>query len=134
MSEVSSLIVMIMSGSGIGGGATGRRVSRLLGRKCLFGGRFGGRVRYGESCHISCNPSSPALKTLAVFLNPRSLLLWQPHRRPSKSDTPPITPYPSSPCLFVMAWLGLFRGKLTMSGISGVTKKMKLRVAAQKEV
>lgn len=86
------------------------------------------------SCHISCNPSSPALKTLTLFLNPRSLLLWQPHRRPSKPDTPPITPYPSSPWLFVMAWLGLFRGKLTMSGISGVMKKIKLGVAAQKEV
>lgn len=84
------------------------------------------------SCHISCNPSSPALKTLTLFLNPRSLLLWQPHRRPSKPDTPPITPYPSSPWLFVMAWLGLFRGKLTMSGISGVMKKMKLGVAAQR--
>lgn len=133
MSEVRSLIVMIMSGSGMGGGE-GRRGACLLGRKCLFGGRYRGRVQYGESCHISCNPSSPALKTLAVFLNPRSLLLWQPHRRPSKPDTPPITPYPSSPWLFVMAWLGLFRGKLTMSGISEVTEKMKLRVAAQKEV
>ncbi len=90
-------------------------------------------VRRVMSCHISCNPSSPALKTLTLFLNPRSLLLWQPHRRPSKPDTQPITPYPSSPWLFVMAWLGLFRGKLTMSGISGVMKKMKIGVAAQKD-
>lgn len=116
-------------------------------RQCS-GGRLGGvclgenvfwRVEWGKSpvlrvmsCHISCNPSSPALKTLTLFLNPRSLLLWQPHRRPSKPDTPPITPYPSSPWLFVMAWLGLFRGKLTMSGILGVMKKMKLGVVAQK--
>lgn len=100
----------------------------------FFGGWDGGKspVRRVMSCHISCNPLSPALKTLTLFLNPRSLLLWQPHRRPSKPDTPPITPYPSSPWLFVMAWLGLFRGKLTMSGIFGV-KKMKLGVVAQKE-
>jgi len=126
MSEVGSLIVMIMSGSAVGAGW-----GCLVGKECFFGGWDGGKspVRRVMSCHISCNPLSPALKTLTLFLNPRSLLLWQPHRRPSKPDTPQITPYPSSPWLFVMAWLGLFRGKLTMSGIFGVKKN-----AAQKEL
>lgn len=86
------------------------------------------------SCHTSCNPPSPALKTVTLSLNPRSLLPEQPHRRTSKSDTPPISPYPPSPQLFVMAWQGLFRGKLTMSGISGVTGKMKPEVSAQRKV
>lgn len=92
-----------------------------------------GSAAEGVSCHTSCNPPSPALKTVTLSLNPRSLLPRQPHRRTRKSDTPPISPYPSSPQLFVMARRGLFRGKLTMSGISGVTGKMKPEVFAQRK-
>lgn len=96
-------------------------------------GRGLGFAREGMSCHTSCNPPSPTLKTDTLSPNPRSLLPQQPYRRTSKSDTPPISPYPSSPQLFVMAWRGLFRGKLTMSGISGVTGKNETRVLSTKE-
>lgn len=47
MSEVSSLIVMIMSGSVVGGGSGASVRERMS-----FGGWDGGRVRYGESCHV----------------------------------------------------------------------------------
>lgn len=72
------------------------------------------------SCHISCNPSSLAMKTLD------SLRMHDPGCPGNLTDeqaslTPDSTPFPT--LLVPMAWLGLFRGKLTMSGISGVTKK-----------
>jgi len=47
MSEVGSLIVMIMSGSAVGAGW-----GCLVGKECFLEGGMGERVRYGESCPV----------------------------------------------------------------------------------
>lgn len=123
MSEVSRLIVMIMSLQRVGWGCSaGENVSRkvkLMERATKRRREWSGPERM--SCHISCNPSSLALKT------PHSLRIHNPCCHSNLTDEQasltlnqsclPTHPHPCSPWLFVMAWLGLFRGKLTMSGM-----------------
>ena len=82
----------------------GRNVfGRLGGEEGHVGGegcwwdRLGSGTK-GMSCHTSCNPPSPALKTFALSLNLRSPSSWQPHTRASKATNQTLPSVPLAIC------------------------------------
>lgn len=101
MSEVSSLIVMIMSGSVVGGG-----LGVSVREKMSFGEWNGGRVRYWESCPVIF----PVIPRLLLWKHSHSFWIPDPCCCGNLTDDrASLTPHQSPPTLHplgYLSWLG----------------------------